>query len=275
MKKLLVIALFAIALLGCAHKKAPRNESAKIGENQRAELTRVLRVGREIFRKDQLASTGTDVLFERVDPTRYPDMIGWVVHDVEDAQYVTFYSGSLEAPDVIADIIFDGSARPTILTEPQRSASEVERSMLRARTIGLENGWNSCSERFNTVVLQSPREDAWDVYVLAATMDPNLVQVGGHSRITVAKADGRVLDTFSFSASCLTMDKSPENIPAGARLSSVIVSHVVSDLPSETHVFLSYLHDMEIVVTTDFATLGTKDGKIIVYQVKAPAAGTP
>ena len=287
MKRALILAVFALHAIGCARQSQsgmpfptpPEGEritdKSLLSTAQLNELERVLIVGKEIYRKDQLAWKASDIVIERI---RLPDdVLGWLVHREGSIDIVSFYRGRIGTPALLADVEFDGNARPTLIEKPTREISNTERSMLVARYIGYQivrRARTRCSDNLNTVVLPSSVENAWDVYVLSATTEPDKVMFGGHARITVsADEKAEVISMFPFTVSCLVMSKAEEDLPEGWELNSLYVSHIVSDLPSETHVFLSYSHNIRIVVTTETGDIAIENGRYEIEHLrqKSPA----
>ena len=76
-------------------------------------------------------------------------------------------------------------------------------------------------------------------------MERGVIHAGGHHRLLVSPDGRRVLSQFAFTKACLTMKP---DIAEDERLASVVVSHLVSDTPTEMHVFLSLLHRQPIYV---------------------------
>lgn len=134
--------------------------------------------------------------------------------------------------------------------------------MIKARIAALEKGANACSDRFNTIVIPSQTSDEWDVYVLAATTDPKLVQVGGHVRVSVSKNSSNVTATMPLSKSCLALDKSGEGLPEGATISALTVSHIVSPMPVAIHPYLNLLHEISLAVTSERGLWMVSSGNI-------------
>jgi len=145
---------------------------------------------------------------------------------------------------------------------PDRLVSDEEISMVNARMAALQVGTNSCSDRFNTVVLPSQDDDAWDVYVLAATTDPDLIQIGGHTRVRVSREDSEVLSSTPLAKSCISLDKSGAGLPEGVSVAAYTVTHIVSPMPVEIHPFLSLLHDVRLAVATERGVWMISSGKI-------------
>ena len=77
--------------------------------------------------------------------------------------------------------------------------------------------------------------------------------VGGHSRVTVDATGTKVQKIEAFSKSCLTLDKTPDNLPKGATVEALFATHIVDEIPAPTHVYLSMLHKIALYVGTAHA----------------------
>lgn len=206
------------------------------------------REGRILYRKDQYAARATRLLLATIDPADYPDLVGWVGYERGQDYVVTFYARNDDETSLIADIQFRADDESAIEVEPNRAISNEELSMLNARTLAIEKGFNSCSERFNSVVMPvETDEEAWVVYILAATTNPNAIVVGGHSRIRVDKHTNQVLHVEALSRSCLTLDKSE----AEGQGAIPFVTHRVTPMPTAIYPFLSLLHQQPIIVLSE------------------------
>lgn len=214
------------------------------------------------YEKDIRAAGATDLLLSRINPADYPNFIGWVTYPNEEDFTVSFYEKIGEEISIISDIIYSKESEPVIDLRPGREVTDIEISMINARSTALRAGTNSCSDRFNTVVIPSQAEDFWDVYVLAATTNPRLVQIGGHVKVTVSKDTAEVAEITPLSKSCLALDKSGNNLPDGSSLSALSITHIVSPMPVAIHPYLNLLHDINLAVMSERGLWMISSGKI-------------
>ena len=265
MRKLLLLAI-CLALCSCASTRSidkPEREASKpLSKEEKAYISQVEADGRLIYEKDIRAANATDLLLSQVNPADYPNFVGWVTHSNGDDFTVSFYEKNNESFSVFADVIYSTTRSPVINLEPSREPSENEISMIKARIAALEQGANSCSERFNTVVIPSQNSEIWNVYVLAATTDPKLVQVGGHVKVSVTKATSEVIDIMPLSKSCLVLAKSGNELPEGATISALTVTHIVSPMPVAIHPYLNLLHKIDLAIASDRGVWMVSSGKI-------------
>lgn len=261
------VLLTLLMLMGCnatiAKKKSAAPMSAvPLTAEESATAARVSEVGKEIFARDIRTAEASDLLLERIYPGNYPNFVGWVAYPNQEDYTVSFYEKNPEQVSIIADVIYDKNGIPEISIEPKREPSQTEISMLNARLAALENGVNSCSHHFNTVVVPGENEEEWDVFILAANMDPHAVQIGGHTKVSVSKATPTITRTTPLSKSCLVINKIGGDVPEGAEIHMLTVSHVLSAYPAETHAYLSLLHAIPFAVITERGVWLVKDGNI-------------
>ncbi|MEE4303830.1 MAG: hypothetical protein V2J19_06705 [Wenzhouxiangella sp.] len=256
--RLAVVASFLFLLSACAASSQKDDAGTPdfeqwhepLTEAERREIEEVEAQGRILYRKDAFAARATDVLLEAVDLGAYPDFVGWVGYERGPDFVVSFYERSGSEVSLVGDVVFSEGGSPAFELEPDRALTDREVSMLNARMAALEAGRKSCSDRFNTVVMPSgPDEQAWTVYVLAATTQPGVMLVGGHSRVRVDKQSAEVLDVKSLSKSCLKLGttRGRSDVPEGSIL---VFTHLISPLPIPVYPYLSLLHREALAVSS-------------------------
>ena len=219
-----------------------------------------------MYEKDIRAAAATDLLLTQISPSDFPNFVGWVTYPNHEDLTVSFYEENGGEFNIIADVIFENDGIHNIELDPDRALSLNEISMIKARIAAIQVGANSCSERFNTVVIPSASDEFWDVYVLAATTNPNLVQVGGHVKVTVSKTTSEVVESSPLSNSCLALNKSGDNLPEGATISALTVSHIVTPMPVAIHPYLNFLHDISLAVSTQRGLWMIESGNVRLLQ---------
>ncbi|MBD5779915.1 hypothetical protein IEN85_10485 [Pelagicoccus sp. NFK12] len=223
----------------------------------------VEKLGKEIFERDQMAAVATDLMLAQgLDLSRYP-LRGWVTERNGKNSLVTFvgdYDGEHLA---IFQIEQKGKKAPSFSKVEKQALTRYQSAAFKARLLASGAFDEFCSDSYNIAVLPDIDGDGFLVYALAATRDPDAVLVGGHYRFRVSADGGEIERTEKLFASCLVLDKSPGNMPEGASLAALTMSHVVSERPLETHVFLNYLHRMDFyVVTQDQTFWKLRGGKL-------------
>lgn len=251
----------ALMIIGCAQQSGGSAQSVapELSYEEKREIARVERVGRDIYHQDRRAWQAADTLLNVIDPEEHPDLSGWLVHERGGKTFVSFYEKD-ESLSLLADVVFEGTPDPVVRVSPEREISETERKMFAARELALSAASSECAEEFNTVILES--EEGWDVYVLAATRKPDLVMVGGHTLVNVNKAGTEVLETKPLYRSCFAMSKSPDDLPPGAAIEALTMTQSAQPLPTETHIFLNLQHELDFVVVTSSGKWILKKGLV-------------
>lgn len=210
-------------------------------------LAKISAMGEEIQRQDVAAWVATDALFAAYSGAPPPALAGWIVVPDGDDQRVRFMtreSGTIRPGwDVVVRI---GQAGAVETVEGQ-DLTEEEQARFRARQTAIANiGALHCSPRMNSVVADDPDSDGWLVWLLTSSDDVNVVPMGGHYRFTIS-ADGRSLvRRDQLSNSCVSVQNN--GAPTGGRTTNLFVTHIVSQTPVETHVFLSLQNRLPIFV---------------------------
>lgn len=201
----------------------------------------------------------TDVLMTETDGGKNIGLLGWVTVREGSAWLVKFLAGSPTEPCTIAEVPVTDSAGQLKLFESCQPLEKDHASMFRARQAGMSALSRPCTANYNTVVLPATLRDeaGWLVYLLAATTVPGEIVVGGHFRAIVS-SDGRTVNKLEpLSNSCLTLPPSAKEQPTAA-----VVTHVISETPTETHVFLSLSHKKTLYVMTEKAMWSADKGNI-------------
>lgn len=217
-------------------------------------------LGAAIYEQDRRAALATDILLAGTDEASLQRIRGWVFRsDRPDAviRFVRVEAGNFEAAYDVDDR--DGALG--LVVPPDRSLSAHELAQFKARDLALRNIVRPCSDRYNAVILREPGSDRWLVWMLAAHKVPNLIQVGGHYRFTISADGETIVSRDALSMSCFVIDKN--QMPANAKAQWLFMTHLVSDTPVETHVFLSLLHRVPFMIgTPDRMMWEVKEGHI-------------
>lgn len=243
---LILLLALALPIAGCVTQPAKgvaKWSPLPASPMELAEIARIEAIGHEIYRQDQLAWHATDAL--AAGGNARPETKGtngWVITNLPHAAQVTFIIDDGIGLRVFADVVMPNDGEPQISLSP-RVLSKTEVAMFRARETAIRSANNVCGGTLNSAILPADSGE-WDVYVLAATTQPHVVPMGGHSRVRVS-ADGTLVRAIEpYSKTCLNMDDSGKNLAA------LMATHIVSDLPAPTHVFLSLTYPMPIMLAT-------------------------
>ncbi|HRQ63829.1 MAG TPA: hypothetical protein PKZ76_03020 [Xanthomonadaceae bacterium] len=137
---------------------------------------------------------------------------------------------------------------------------EVARRYAALRTALAQKDLNLCSQNANTAVLPREDGDGWIVYVLSSTTEPGKAFIGGHNRIEIA-ADGTVGKVEHSARSCIGIDATATD-GDGEKFAYQMVTHIVSDMPWETHVFQAMTLDVQMFVPTERAIWRIEGGRL-------------
>lgn len=220
-------------------------------------LERVAHLGREIYRHDIAAWVATDVVLAFADGAPPPDMRGWIVTPQGDDLLVRFVREDGETVRAGLDVLVtDGVAGP-VTDASEGVLSAEEHAQFRARQTAIANlGELRCTASMNTIVLPDPDSDGWLVWLLAATTEWGVIPVGGHYRFRISADGETLLMRDQLSNGCLNLRPPPAQDDSTV---GVFVTHMVSETPVETHVFLSLLNGVMLYVMTEdklFAVAG-------------------
>jgi hypothetical protein len=233
-------ALVILVTSGCAGVTQPPPTTAAV--------ISAVAIGRLMYEHDLWAAQASDAMFAQLSP-QAPRPDGWVTEDVHGVGTVTF-----PAPDgttALYQVTFpEAERRPVFeILPPGTPMTPVQSAMLAARQAALAARFQPCSNRYNTIVLPASllRKDGWLVYLVPAGTEPDVIRVGGHYRVHVS-ADGRHVQSVTpLSSSCLVMK--PQTIEGDDfTVEGIAVTHHATDGPTESHVFLNYLHRIDIVI---------------------------
>lgn len=208
------------------------------------------KLGVAIYEQDVRAAKATDLLFDKKIDPEAERLRGWIAEGGAKKMLVRFVRETNGTFEAFYDVTFDGQKDPTIAEPKDRKLTEDQMAQYRSRSLALKNIERPASPDYNVVILRDPEGDGFLVYALAATTEANAVMVGGHYRFTISR-DGRRLErSDELFKSFMVLSTKPKDMPEGRTLAALTVTTLVSDLPLETHVYLSLLHRMPFYVGT-------------------------
>lgn len=219
------------------------------------------RLGREIYRHDQLAWVATDLIMQQMSTEQMAagGAAGWIVDAKESGpSLVRFLRVSGESFEAFYDVTFPQSGSPKVrlpmsrkLTPPQLARAKAVRTAVDAY-VAASLPW--CGGQFNSVVLDDPDGSGFLVYLLRPMPAHDVIPIGGHYRITVSANGATAEQIDQLFVTCLAMNPR-ENAPKGSDPVAAAVGHLVSSTPLETHVFLSLQAKLPMYVTTPDARI--------------------
>ena len=160
-------------------------------------------------------------------------------------------------------IDMDENFRPTG-SEWERSTPDSIAAPLRALKLATAKADGVCGETVNNVVLEREDGKGWLVYLLGATTRENVIIFGRHKRIGIDAAATRIISDDASTLGCLAMEVNPSSMQGpDSKWMGTLVSHLVSQVPWETHVFQSLTFNVPVFVTTDHAAWHVQSGRIV------------
>lgn len=222
------------------------------------------RLGVAIYEQDIRAAAATDLLLAKKIDAVKEGLRGWIVEGDEKAMLVRFVREKNGVLEAFYDVTFEGGKKPGILMPENTKLSDAQIAQFKARLLAAKNITKPASRNYNIVILPDPEADGFLVYALAATTEPNAVMVGGHYRFTVSKDGEHLQRSDELFVSFMVLSTKPSGLPPGASLAALTVTTLVSDMPLETHVYLSLLHKMPFVVSAANGSIWTVEKGTIV-----------
>lgn len=209
-------------------------------------LKRIVDMGQEIYRQDVAAWVGTDALVENLNGRTPTGLVGWIVvadGDDQIVRFITQIDGVLKTGWDVP--VHNGVAGP-VVEAGGLPLSDEEVKMFSARQTALDAANPmQCSPTVNTAVARDPQGGGWLVWILTPMSATNVVPMGGHQRLKISQDGQSVLGRDMLSAGCMNIDvpESREGHPE-----ALFVTTIVSDHPTEAHVFLSLQHRIPIYI---------------------------
>jgi hypothetical protein len=213
-------------------------------------LAKIVALGTDLYRHDQAAWVATDVFLEFLGDERPADIVGWIVTGKGNDLTVRFLRRTGDDLRPGWDIpVVDGVAGTVVPAAEDAVLDADEKAQFRARqTASAGLGRAPCSRTMNAVVLADPDSEDWLVWLLTPVASAGSLPLGGHIRHRVS-ADGlTLLSREPLSRSCLVLE--PSTTPEGSTTAGLFATHIVSDTPVETHVFLSLQSGLPLYVGT-------------------------
>lgn len=255
------LVLLSALLFGCGGAPAGQESAAApkapterpIPEDLRAEVTRSSNIGTKLYALDQASAIATDVLFANVEHPEEQGVVGYLpllAGRSEDHQpdsfLVSFFTGD-DPPQVAYEVRVPLEGPPTFqaFAPPQAVGADLA-ALIRARQLAIL-AMPASNQPINPVLIPAAGPGEVLVYLLAGTKQPHLAVFGRHFRARVPLGGSSVSEMKALSNSALEI---PTKAPNGEPVEALVVTHVVTDFPLETHVFTSLLHEKPVYVST-------------------------
>ena len=222
-------------------------------------LEQISALGQEIYRQDVAAWVTSDAFVAWLNGRTPTGAAGWIVVRNGDDQIVRFVRKIDGVLSTGWDVpVVRGEAGAVVETEAAPLSFE-ESEMFNARQTALAaDNPMRCAATVNTAVTREPQGQGWLVWILTPMPASGVVPMGGHQRLVISEDGKTILRRDFLSAGCMNLKAPAASAGAPAALA---VTTIVSDRPTEAHVFLSLQHRLPIYV-------GTPQG--LMYAVEGP-----
>lgn len=207
------------------------------------------KLGKELYLRDQMAGRAFDTLFTSHPEAKEAPIKGWITEVSKEHRRVYFVQERESLKSLAYVATFQDSGEPQVEARNGAMLPEFVAKRFKARSAAIEAIPKLFTERYNFEVMDAPDGKGFLVYGLASTTDPNAVVVGGHYRVSVSD-DGKVQQVDALSRSFLVLPRRAADVPKDAEVMGLTMTHIVSDTPVETHVFVSLLHNVPFYVAT-------------------------
>ncbi len=231
---------------------------------ERAELDRVERIGRDLYEHDRAAWLATDEARLEIPQEDVANLRGWVTLREGDAVVVDFIAQRGDELWSVHRSTFRGGALTDHATI-SAPLDEMRRRLFEARNVALAAPAAICEQPYNVAVL--PHDGAGeadaDVYLMPATTVLGNVRVGGFVKHAVDIDAQRVVESQTFSRSCLALQQEQG-------VAMLFFTHITSPLPTETHVFLNLSHGVPLAVGAETGVWEVRNGHVTLLERRGP-----
>jgi hypothetical protein len=230
-------------------------------------------LGRRLYLQDDLASRGSDAMLAKYPESGSITNGGWITIPGAESSTVYFLQEKDAAVTLAYEVTFPKTGDPSAKDVRGEPVPAEVLPRYHARKAAFAAVEKLLTRVYNFEVLDDPTGKGFIVYALASTQDPNEIMVGRHYRISVSP-DAKVTAVDALSNSMLILQKQSPDVPKDAKTVAYSVSHLVSNTPVETHVYLSLLHGMPFYVgTMDNNVWKVENGSITKMDADAMKAG--
>jgi hypothetical protein len=256
--------LLLVTLAGCAPSQqanggrtASTEQALPIPPDLAADVQRSITVGRALYLQDKVSAIGTDVLFAKGGDPAAQGLGGYLTLQDGDETgrplptWSVFFFTRDEPPMIAHRIhvaIEPGKAPQDEAFSPPQPASPTITALIRARQAAIA-AVHPTEQPINPAVLPGAAigQDGILVYLLAGTSRPKVAVLGKHYRVLVSNDGATVKSVEALSKSVLELATAAPN---GGTMEALVVTHIVTDYPLETHVLVSMQHQLPLYVGT-------------------------
>ena len=223
---------------------------------------------------DRVAAIGTDALLAEVPDLERHGVVGYLpIQESDDdgtpksSFLVSFYTRDTP-PRLAYSVRVAPKTKPVVETfSPPKNVSPAFVSFVRARQLAMQSAPLS-GQPLNPVLVpgEAIGEHGILVYLLAGTTAPDVAVLGRHTRVLVSEDGARVLAVTPLTNAVI---EAPTRTADGP-LAALVVTHVTTDYPVETHVFASLQSKLPIYVYTERGTWRVNGDAITFLGDKTP-----
>lgn len=270
----------AFLLSGCAaspaQSRAPEQNDLPrdlpIPQEFQDQVRKSCAIGAQLYLLDKVAAIGTDVALANVGDLQAKGLGGYLpMREGDDDgtprnSYLVVFFTDETPPRIAYEIRVAPDVKPDFESfNPPKTATPSLAALIRARQIAV-SAMPPSTQPINPVIVpgEANEEHGMLVYLLAGTEKRNVAVFGRHFRALVPLGGTNVTYMMPLSNTALEL---PIKGPNGEKAVSLMVNHVVTDFPLETHVFTSLLLKMPVFVRTSRG-LWRVDGDTIAFVKK-------
>ena len=210
----------------------------------------IVALGKELYQRDMMAATATDALFEAHPKAQQMPIRGWVTEINKEGRRVYFIQEQDSKLSLAFTVTFQMQGAPKVDDTQGAALPDSVAKRFTARRTATAAIPKFMTASYNFEVLDAPDGKGFLVYALASTKDPDEVVVGGHYRVTVSADGTKAEQVDALSRSFLVLRRNAPDAPKDSKVAGLTMSHIVSNTPVETHVYLSLIHKIPLGVAT-------------------------
>ena len=286
----IAVILFATGLAACvagpelrtdssgpSREQANREKELPIPPKMREQVRNSEIIGHQIYVLDKVSAIATDVLMEKVPSFREKHLAGYLpFQEAGDdlrpkASYLVTFFTKDEPMRIAYEIRVKPGATPEFAAfDPPKRALASFAHFANARQAAVA-ALPSHQQPMNPLVLPAELlgEKGMMVYLIAGTTKPDLAVFGRHYRVLIPEQGGPPSYVMPLSKSILELPTKSAN---GADVEALLVTHILTDWPLETHVFVSLLTHKRVYVATKVG-IWRVDGDKIAFIDERPLDG--
>lgn len=225
-------------------------------------LPTIVQLGKELYLRDKMAASAFDALFAAEPGAGKLPLRGWIT-ELDPEHPRVYLIQQRDGLDTLAyTVTFHPPEAPKVENKQGAPLPDFVAKRFAARLAAIAAIPKFMTKTYNFEVLDEPDGNGYLVYALAATKNPDEIVAGGHYRVTVT-SEGKVQQVDALSRSFLVLPKQAAGAPEDSKPAGITMTHIVSDTPVETHVYLSLLHKTPLYVITSKKDIWkVRDGEI-------------